>query len=96
MKKRKISYIFLIVLLFPFSGCVVYKTPPELVVSDNETMSKELTKVEETFNEIESKEDKLLIHKMFSGGAEYLLNCETMQATPAFDPLLGKVQTSYG
>lgn len=95
MMKRKINYVFLIALLFSFSGCVVYKDPPSVVVNDNET-AEELKEVEKIFNSIESQEDKLLIHKMFSGAAEYLVNCETMQITAAFDPILGKVQNSYG
>lgn len=58
--------------------------------------SPELLKVTEVFNSIENKEDKLLIHKMFSGAGEYLSNCKSMDGTQRFDPILGKVQSSYG
>jgi hypothetical protein len=56
----------------------------------------ELDKVKEEFNKIESKEDKLLIYKLFAGASEYLAAAETLQSTNQFDPILGKVQTSYG
>ena len=58
--------------------------------------SNELKLVQEEFTKIDSKEDKELIHKLFSGGAEYLLKCETMVNTSQFDPILGRVQSSYG
>ena len=56
----------------------------------------ELVRVEQTFNSISSQEDKLTIHKLFSGAAEYLSNCQELDSTGQFDPILGKVQTSYG
>ncbi len=56
----------------------------------------ELDEVKEEFNKIESKEDKLLIYKLFAGASEYLAAAETLQSTNQFDPILGKVQTSYG
>lgn len=56
----------------------------------------ELLKVKEEFDKIESKEDKLLIHKMFAGSADYLLACKSLDSTAQFGPLLGKVQSSYG
>jgi len=58
--------------------------------------SPELVRVEQTFNSISSQEDKLTIHKLFSGAAEYLTNCQELDSTGQFDPILGKVQTSYG
>jgi hypothetical protein len=97
--KTKVSKLLLLLLLFPIltinSGCIVSTQvkSPEVVGSE---MTDELAEVAEVFNEIESDEDRLLIHKLFSGAAEYLVNCETMQMTAAFDPILGKVQTSYG
>lgn len=53
-------------------------------------------KVKAEFNKIESKEDRILIHKMFSGASDYLKNCKSLSQTGQFDPILGRVQTSYG
>ena len=33
---------------------------------------------------------------VFSGAGEYLNNCEELSSTGQFDPILGKVQSSYG
>ncbi len=81
-----------------FTGCV---DPATLIILDegentSKEMSEELQKVQEVFESIDDKDDKLLIYKLFAGSSEYLSNCETMQLTAAFDPILGKVQTSYG
>ena len=91
---------YLVVLLLLFSGCS-YQQPIEvsekqLIIMNVSEMTDELLAVQVAFNEIESQEDKLLIHKLFSGAGEYLVNCKTMQMTAAFDPILGKVQSSYG
>lgn len=67
-------------------------TPQQIVVAETQ----ELEKVTEEFNKIESRDDRVLIYKLFAGAAEYLNNCQTMTETAQFDPLLGKVQTSYG
>lgn len=67
-------------------------TPQQIVVAETQ----ELEKVTEEFNKIESRDDRVLIYKLFAGAAEYLSNCQTMTETAQFDPLLGKVQTSYG
>jgi hypothetical protein len=48
------------------------------------------------FKKIQSKEDQLLIHKLFAGSAEYLNNSKSLSGTYQFEPMLGKVQTSYG
>lgn len=64
---------------------------PQIVASDSK-----IDKVSESFSEIESREDKLTIYKLFSGSAEYLNNCKSLQATQQFDPILGRVQSSYG
>lgn len=56
----------------------------------------DIDKVSKVFSEIESKEDKLTIYKLFAGSAEYLQNCKSLQATQQFDPILGRVQSSYG
>ena len=91
---------YLLVFLVLFSGCS-YQQPVDvyekrLVMMNVSEMSDELLAVQAAFDEIESQEDKLLIHKLFSGAGEYLVNCKTMQMTAAFDSILGKVQTSYG
>jgi hypothetical protein len=51
---------------------------------------------EEEFNKIESALDKLLIYKLFAGAGEYLSVSDFSGNTSQFDPLLGKVQSSYG
>ena len=66
--------------------------PQQIVVTETQ----ELEKVTEEFNKIESRDDRVLIYKLFAGAAEYLSSCQTMTETARFDPLLGKVQTSYG
>lgn len=55
-----------------------------------------ITNIQKEFSSIESKEDKLLIYKLFSGSAEYLKNSKSLGSTSQFDPILGKVQSSYG
>ena len=61
-----------------------------------QSISPELENVKNQFNKIESNTDKELIYKLFVGSAEYLNACETMLATNQFDPILGRVQSSYG
>lgn len=89
--KTKFNFIFLIFLLF-LVGCNTQTRM--LVVSEEKT--EELEKVQEVFNSIENKDDKMTIHKLFSGGADYLSVCESLESTSRFDPILGRVQTSYG
>ena len=89
-----------LVFLILFSGCS-YQQPMEisekrLIIMNMSEMTDELIAVQAAFDAIDSNEDKLLIHKLFSGAGEYLANCKTMQMTAAFDAILGKVQTSYG
>ena len=55
-----------------------------------------INKVSDVFSTIQSTEDKLTIYKLFAGSAEYLKNCKSLQATQQFDPILGRVQSSYG
>lgn len=64
---------------------------PSIVVSADE-----INNVKNEFKKIQSKDDKILIHKLFAGSAEYLKVCEELNNTSQFDPILGKVQTSYG
>lgn len=61
-----------------------------------EGLSLALKNVKEEFEKIESKDDKFTIHKLFSGAATYLRSCQTMMQTSQFDPILGRVQSSYG
>lgn len=70
------------------------KTP--VVKNDQTILSDQLKKVKEEFSKIESKDDKVLIYKLFSGAGDYLENAEKLSSTPQFDPILGKVQSSYG
>tara|TARA_Y100000361_G_scaffold150016_1_gene165049 strand:+ start:733 stop:1152 length:420 start_codon:yes stop_codon:yes gene_type:complete len=75
-------------------GSVVYQYMPVIsqVIGDDSKISK----VSDVFSTIQSKEDKLTIYKLFAGSAEYLQNCKSLQATQQFDPILGRVQSSYG
>ena len=81
----------LLILLLLVAGCAQTKTNV-VIIGDSE----ELQKVQEVFQSIESKEDKLLIYKLFAGAGEYLKNCKNMDNTSRFDPILGRVQSSYG
>ena len=84
--------ILVIALLVGFAGCQLNAPAgPQVVAS-----SSELDQVSQVFSNIQSKEDKVLIYKLFSGSAEYLKNCKSLQATQQFDPILGRVQSSYG
>mgnify|MGYP007029110396 CR=1 FL=1 len=83
--------VLIIALLVGFVGYQqTAPAEPQVVAS-----SSELDQVSKAFSEIQSKEDKVLIYKLFSGSAEYL-NCKSLQATQQFDPILGRVQSSYG
>ena len=66
-------------------------TPPSVVASTDE-----VDNVRNEFKKIQSTDDKVLIHKLFAGSAEYLQVCEELNNTSQFDSILGKVQTSYG
>lgn len=59
-------------------------------------VAKALNKVHEEFVNIENEKDKSLIYKLFSGSAEYLHNSVSLENTGQFDPILGRVQSSYG
>lgn len=84
--------VLIIALLVGFVGYQqTAPAEPQVVAS-----SSELDQVSKAFSEIQSKEDKVLIYKLFSGSAEYLKNCKSLRATQQFDPILGRVQSSYG
>tara|TARA_R100000152_G_C6758333_1_gene182204 strand:+ start:748 stop:1206 length:459 start_codon:yes stop_codon:yes gene_type:complete len=69
---------------------------PIQIISSSESISDELKNVKSEFQKIESEEDKKTIYKLFLGSSEYLLACESLTATNQFDPILGRVQSSYG
>lgn len=69
---------------------------PKAPIKAPKDLSSELKKVSEEFNKIESKEDKLLIYKLLAGSAEYLNAVKSLNNTGQFDPVLGRVQSSYG
>jgi len=99
IKYQHITNILLGLLLIYFASSFGFsaKLVPEPIAKKTvATETPELKKVTEEFNKIESKDDRVLIYKLFAGAAEYLNNCQTMTETSQFDPLLGKVQTSYG
>lgn len=87
---KKFSFLFLALLL---SGCAHTETT---VFVAGEDLTPELQEVQEAFNSIESKKDRILIHKLFAGAGDYLANCKSMDVTSRFDPVLGRVQSSYG
>lgn len=68
---------------------------PQIVASAT-TYTPTLELVKEEFHKIESKDDKILIYKFFAGSANYLDSVKTLTSTGQFDPILGRVQTSYG
>lgn len=96
--KDKIIVFLLIVLSFVFGGSILpsIKNTNSSSAISNDDESQYLKNVNKKFTEIESKEDKILIYKLFSGAAQYLEASEFTGSTSQFDPLLGKVQSSYG
>lgn len=71
-----------------------YQSP--IVVGNIGSPEVELANVEREFKNIQSLEDKKLIYKLFSGAASYLSVCQSLDGTHQFDPILGRVQSSYG
>lgn len=104
------SRILITLLCFTAAGCLeindslpedkvnveVLDQSSDLVVVGDSVLNPELKKVQVAFNAIENREDRLTIHKLFSGAADYLSVCEELDNTTQFDPILGKVQSSYG
>ncbi len=70
--------------------------PVAAVFSDENLQTNAKERVRSEFKKIESKEDRILIHKLFSGASDYLKNCKSLSQTGQFDPILGRVQNSYG
>ncbi len=94
-KEKLLTGLVVVLLIFNLAGNLPkfnFNTT-RIVQSDN---SSALTEVQKEFNKIESKEDKLLIYKLIAGSAEYLKASENLKNTGQFDPVLGKVQSSYG
>lgn len=95
--------LFSILFIVLFVGCVEIKVstpkkneePAPVVVGDSK-LSPELQKVKIAFDSIQDADDKLTIHKLFAGSADYLAVCKELETTAQFDPILGKVQSSYG
>lgn len=95
--------LFPILFIVLFAGCIEIKVstpekneePAPAVVGDSK-LSPELQKVKIAFDSIQDVNDKLTIHKLFAGSADYLAVCEELETTAQFDPILGKVQSSYG
>lgn len=91
----KQNLIVVILLMFAYRAMdYLPKTTPLVVASA--TTSSGLDLVKEEFRGIESKDDKMLIYKLFAGSADYLTNVKTLTQTSQFDPILGRVQSSYG
>lgn len=96
MNKDNVLILILFVALFTGLGSNIMPQKIKVLKDDNQSLSSELKQVKEEFSKIESKEDKILIYKLFSGAGDYLQNAEKLSSTPQFDPVLGRVQTSYG
>lgn len=97
--KDKIIVGLLVVISFIFgSNTSFFKdlTAKNIAIVSNDISNKQLQKVSEEFAKIESKEDKLLIYKLFSGAGQYLEASKFTGSTAQFEPLLGKVQSNYG
>ena len=71
-------------------------TDSQETVSKEETVANKLDNVRQEFDKIEDKSDKVLIYKLLSGASEYLKNSKHLESTSQFDPILGRVQSSYG
>lgn len=74
---------------------VLSNKPVEIVAGDAKAPSK-IEKVKEEFAKIESKDDKILIYKQFAGASDFLFSAKKLTHTGQFDPILGRVQSSYG
>lgn len=81
---------------FKDQAAIVKKEPAKTAAVSDEKSVIVADGVQKEFANIQSKEDKLLIHKLFSGSAEYIKNAKILGSTSQFDPVLGKVQSSYG
>lgn len=95
MRRKRMNKYVIVLCLF-LAGCTINIQRKDLDKVLPVGSTPELTKVTQVFTSIESSEDKLLIHKLFSGAGEYLNSCEELSSTGQFDPILGKVQSSYG
>ena len=95
MRRKRMNKYVIVLCLF-LAGCTINIQRKDLDKVLPVGSTPELTKVTQVFTSIENPEDKLLIHKLFSGAGEYLNSCEELSSTGQFDPILGKVQSSYG
>jgi hypothetical protein len=59
-------------------------------------LSAALQKVRSEYLKISDEADRILIYKLFAGSSEYLSHAVSLQTTSQFDPMLGRVQSSYG
>ena len=66
------------------------------VSDDDVELSDALKKVRTEYLKISDKADRTLIYKLFAGSAEYLSHAVSLKTTAQFDPMLGRVQSSYG
>ena len=72
-------------------------TPVVVGASQDDTLNTEsLKNIKREFDKIESVADRETIHKLFSGSASFLTACKSLEGTYQFDPILGRVQSSYG
>lgn len=98
--KNKVIFGLLIIIAFFFgnNAAVFFKDTlaKRTPIISEESVSPELQKCQVEFKKIESEQDKLLIYKLFAGAGEYLDASIFSGSTGQFDPILGKVQSSYG
>jgi len=102
MKETKSKIIFGLLVIIAFflgsNATVFFKdtaTKYTPIVAE-ETVSPQLQKCQAEFKKIESEQDRLLIYKLFAGAGEYLSASIFTGSTGQFDPIIGKVQSSYG
>jgi len=71
------------------------KVIPTVAYGSTDSLKSTLDKVRQSFLKIE-KQDQELIYKMIAGASDYLKNAESLSSTSQFDPVLSRVQSSYG
>jgi hypothetical protein len=81
----------------PFSSSFTLSSQVTADTTDETAeLSDALKKVRSEYLKISDEADRVLVYKLFAGSAEYLSNAVSLQTTSQFDPMLGRVQSSYG
>lgn len=99
MQKQSVFNIIVIgfLALIGFNSVKPEISDTPIVASSSEAdKTSKIDKVKEEFAKIESKDDKILIYKQFAGASDFLFSAKKLTHTGQFDPILGRVQSSYG